>query len=136
MFKGIKIKVAVTSMLLTAMLCSGMVSQAGIVSGFGEVSLPYSTGAYRKTTNDGCSDLTVGDVSIYDQILACTYSMELGGGYVQSNPWTTCYENDATYLGQYNNIERYVGQSIYLNVKQRSGVTETYAARLESWDYH
>lgn len=135
MFKGMKIKAAVTAMLLTAMLCSGIVSQAGIASGFGEMSLPNSTGAYRKTTNNRCSDLTVGDVSIYDQFLACTHSLELGGGYVQSNPWTTCYENTETYLGQYNNIEAYPGQLIYLEVKQRSGVTETYAATLESWDY-
>ena len=135
MFKGMKFKVAVAVMLLTGMLCSGMVTQAGTALGLGETNVPYNTGAYRKTTDNRYSNLTLGDVSIYDHILACTCSLELGGGYIQSNPWTASYENTTTYLGQYTNIEAYVGQYIYLKAERRSGVTEEYAAEFESWDY-
>lgn len=134
MFRS-KCKVAVTMMILTGMLCSGMTTYAGNASGFGEQNLPYKTSIYRKTTNVGSSDLVLGDVSIYDQILACTYSQELGGTFIQSNPWTTCYEYSSTYLGQYVSMEAYVGQGIYLKTAQRSGVQEIYSVEIESWDY-
>lgn len=111
MFRSMKCKVAVTMIILTGMLCSGMTTYAGNASGFGEQNLPYKTSIYRKTTNAGSSDLVLGDVSIYDQILACTYSQELGGNFCSKQPldnllrifvyisWTICIYGSVCWTG-------------------------------------
>lgn len=136
MRNGMKIKLAVTVLLLSGMLCSGVAAHAGVALGIGEQSVPYTTGIYRKTTNDACSDLTLGNVSIYDQIAVSTHSEQHSGFFVQSTPWTVCYEYSSTYLGQYTYLEVHVGQRIFLKATQREGITETYAAEFASWDYH
>lgn len=131
-----KFKLIATAMLLVGMLATGTTAEAGVLSGMGERPVPCSTEFYFKTTSDRCSDLTLGDISIYDRILACTVSEISGASYSQSTPMTTCYENSSTYLGQYVSIVPDVGQQIKLEAYPREGASVSYTAEFLSWDYH
>ena len=130
-----KVKLFAASLLIAGMFTTTASSVAGTTS-MGERNLPYVTQTYYKTTDEPRSTLTLGDVTIYDCILAATYS-EVPGSYPfpQSNPWTTCYENQQTYMGQYVSINAYVGQKIYLHAKPIANASSVYNANFVEWDY-
>lgn len=135
MRNGMKIKLAVTVLLLSGMLCSGATAYAGSVSRTGDCEIPFFE-LGTKETSDRYSNLTLGDIIYYDQLQACTHSYVLEEKcFVQSNPLTVCYENSTTYLGQYVSVKTYAGQEIRLFGVKRDGVTERYFVNSYTWDY-
>lgn len=137
---GFRIKLAATAFALAGMFSGSSVASAGVLSGMGEINL-YVSGSETtvatctKTTTTKSSDLTLGYISIYDQIQAMTRSEKAGGDYIDSNPWTVCYENSTTYMGQYVSTETFVGQRIKLKAKKADFASRTYTADFTSWDY-
>ncbi len=140
MNNGLKVKVAATALALASMFSSVVPAAAGTLSGMGERSISSSStsqivGIATKTTDNQYSYLTMGDVSIYNYVQAMTGSETVSGAFIQSNPWTACYENSTIYMGQYISVEAYAGQRIMLFATKAGVATQAYTAEFTSWDY-
>lgn len=134
-----KMKITAIVFVMTLILSGTIESFAGTLTGMGEKlvkSTSILVASVNKTTADNYSYLTLGDVSIYDSINATTYSKQANGEYVQSNPWTICYEYTRTYMGQYVSLVANVGQGIRLYAKRASTATTSHTADFASWEYH
>lgn len=137
---GAKVKLAATALALTGMFSGVVTASAGTLTGIGVKSIPSTENSMlvasaTKTTADGYSNLTMGDITIYGTVQARTYSQNASGGYVASNPWTDCSGNSTTYMGQYVTTETYVGQGIRLYAMKTSVASQPYTADFTSWEY-
>lgn len=137
---GLKVKLAATAIAFAGMLAGTTVASAEVMTGFGTVSInrsrDYMSGVGNKTTAERCSDITLGDVTIYGSIQVSTFSETSGDQYEQSNPWTVCPANSSTYLGQFVSTKVWVGQKIYFKAIPLSYASDPYTANIISWDYH
>lgn len=136
---GLKLKLAATALAFAGMFTGITTTLAGTLTGIGFIrvaSKPYISTIVQKSTADRCSDITLGNVSVYGSIQVTTYSEISANQFEQSNPWTICAANSSTYLGQYVSVEPKVGQKIYFLAKALESVSDVYDADIISWDYH
>lgn len=136
---GLKVKLAATALAFAGMFAGSTAASAGVLT-IGVVPINksryFETGDQFKTTADRCSDITLGDVTIYGSIQVTTRSLLSGDTFIQSNPWTVCNANSSTYLGQYTSIEVWAGQRIFLLAKPLEYASDPYTADIISWDFH
>lgn len=135
---GLKVKLAATALAFAGLFAGSTAASAGVLSGIGTISVNsdgYVSRDEYKTTTNGSSTITFGDITIYKAAQVTTYCEKGPNEYEQSNPWTVCNANASTYLGWYVSIDAKIGQKVHFEVKPLSYASDSYTADITSWNY-
>ena len=126
----IKIKIAIIVLLGIGVLSKSVAVNASWRP------VPDLTGVEYKNTADNYSVLSVGDISTYADVKACSESYYSPIGIIISSPPEICGRYSTNNLTYIDGFPAYVGQQIKLRlVKTLSAYNQPYQVEVLNWDY-